>query len=111
MCNLNATTRKLCPLMDSCHEKGQTIQRNSRPSDCPLKEVPNETKTNIVVVNKQTNRLLASITDKDIIMANDVEVFNYGNNSPIFTDICGEVYLKPNSFELRIDKENNHDTD
>ena len=36
---ISATTRKLCPLMESCHEKGQTIQRNSRPSDCPLKEV------------------------------------------------------------------------
>ena len=60
---INATTRKLCPLMESCHEKGQTIQRNSRPSDCPLKEV-NECETENCISIKDIEQVLSDI-DKD----------------------------------------------
>ena len=56
---------------------------------------------NLVVVEKNTNRLLASISDENVIISDDVEVINYGNNSPIFVeDVNGNVYVKNNAFEI-----------
>lgn len=58
---------------------------------------------NLVIIEKSTNRLLASISDKDIITSNDVEVIDYGTNSPIFQDIGGTIYVKENSFEINME--------
>ena len=56
---------------------------------------------NIAVVEKETNKLVAYISEECICDKN-YELINYGDNSPIFIEKDGEITVKPNSFELNL---------
>lgn len=59
---------------------------------------------NKCIVNAKTNELIAYISDEhENILKNGYEVIDYGNNEPVFTERDGVIYVKENSFEVKLD--------
>ena len=58
---------------------------------------------NKCVIDAKTHELIAYISDEhENIMKDGYEIINFGNNEPIFADIDGAVYVKENSFEIKL---------
>lgn len=58
---------------------------------------------NKCVIDSKTHELIAYISDKhENIIKDGYEIINFGNNEPIFADIDGVVYVKENSFEIKL---------
>lgn len=55
---------------------------------------------NVCVVDKQTNELLAFVSDKNECIEHDtVSIINYGDNEPVFENIDGKVIVVNDSWE------------
>ena len=53
---------------------------------------------NIAIVDAE-NRLITLITNDEVAIVKDgYDVINFGNNEPVLQDVCGEIYVKENSF-------------
>lgn len=58
---------------------------------------------NKCVIDSKTHELIAYISDEhENIIKDGYEIINFGNNEPIFVDIDGVVYVKENSFEVKL---------
>ena len=58
---------------------------------------------NKCVIDAKTHELMAYLSDEhENIIKDGFEIINFGNNEPIFVDIDGVVYLKENSFEIKL---------
>ena len=58
---------------------------------------------NKCVIKADTNELIAYLSDTyENIVADGFEIVDYGNNEPIFEDVNGIVFVKPNAFEIKI---------
>ena len=51
-----------------------------------------------IVINKATNEVIAVIAKTQEIVKDGYDVINFGNNEPVLQDVCGEIYVKENSF-------------
>ena len=58
---------------------------------------------NKCVIDAKTHELIAYLSDEhENIIKDGYEIINFGNNEPIFVDIDGVVYVKDNSFEIKL---------
>lgn len=58
---------------------------------------------NVCVVDKQTNELLAFVSDKKECIEHDtVSIINYGDNEPIFEERDGKIYVKENTWMMHL---------
>lgn len=58
---------------------------------------------NRCVIDAKTHELIAYISDEhENIIKDGYEIINFGNNEPIFVDIDGVVYVKRDSFEIKL---------
>lgn len=58
---------------------------------------------NKCVIDSKTHELIAYLSDEhENIIKDGCEIINFGNNEPIFVDIDGVVYVKENSFEIKL---------
>ncbi len=58
---------------------------------------------NKCVIDEKTHELIAYISDEhENIIKDGYEIINFGNNEPIFVDIDGVVYVKRDSFEIKL---------
>lgn len=58
---------------------------------------------NKCVIDSKTHELIAYLSDEhENIVKDGFEIINFGNNEPIFDDIDGAVYVKENSFEIKL---------
>lgn len=54
---------------------------------------------NVCVVDKQTNELLAFVSDKKECIEHDsISIINYGENEPIFEERDGKVFVVDNTW-------------
>lgn len=58
---------------------------------------------NKCVIDSKTHELIAYLSDEhENIIKDGYEIINFGNNEPIFVDVDGVVYVKENSFEIKL---------
>ena len=58
---------------------------------------------NKCVIDSKTHELIAYLSDEhENIIKDGFEIINFGNNEPIFVDKDGVVYVKENSFEIKL---------
>lgn len=58
---------------------------------------------NKCVIDAKSHELIAYISDEhENIIKDGYEIINFGNSEPIFADIDGVVYVKENSFEIKL---------
>ena len=58
---------------------------------------------NKCVIDAKTHELIAYISaERENIIKDGFEIIDFGNNEPVFVDVNGIVYVKGNSFEIKL---------